>query len=219
MTALVLATAAQLRNHLNNQGIPDDVAAQAITNASGLIRAVARQDFTFVAGDVVTVEGSGRDLTVPQRPLVVDAQNPLAVVGLDDLGQHPVTLTEGVHFRRLGDTLSMRRRTQWQPRLGAHGYGAPAFTWPLGIWPPLVKLTYSHGYATCPDWLTTVALETAAVYATNPMHLRSETVGQVTLTWATESLRAPHELVETVRTKLRALGAMGGGGAFSIGVT
>lgn len=222
MTALVLATPAQLRNHLgpNGAGITDPVAAQAIANASSLIRAVSRQQFDFVQGDVVTVEGGSRDLVVPQRPLVVDASNPLTVVAMDDLGQHPVTLTEGVHYRRLGDTLSIRYRSNWQPRIhAATGYAGRVQPWPLGVWAPLVKLTYSHGYPVCPDWLTTIALETAATYATNPAGLRSETVGQITLTYAQESLKAPHELVDTLRSKLAVVGVVrGGGGAFSIGV-
>lgn len=218
MTALVLATPTQLRNHLNNQAIPDAVATQAIANASAVIRAVARQTFDFVQGDVITVEGGEKDLTVPQRPLVVDGANPLTVVAMDDLGRFPVTLTEGVNFRRLGDVLSMRSRSMWQPRPNpVGGYLGRVQSWPLGVWAPLVKLTYSHGYAVCPDWLTEIALDTAAAYATNPQGLRSETVGQITLTWASQSLRTSHELVDSVRTKLAAAGVLrGGGGAFSI---
>lgn len=217
MTSLVLATPAQLRNHLNNQAIPDAVATQALANAAAVIRAVARQTFDFVSGDVVTVEGGEKDLTVPQRPLVVDGSNPLTVVAMDDYGRFPTTLTEGVHFRRLGDVLSIRYRSQWQPPGQGGGYLGRVQPWPVGVWAPLVKLTYSHGYATCPDWLTTIALETGAVYADNPRGLRSETVGQITLTWATETLRAPADLVDSVRIKLRAAGVIrGGGGAFSI---
>jgi hypothetical protein len=51
---LTLATPSQLRARLQNPGLPDDVAAQVIADASAsLVRAVSGQSFDLVENDTV----------------------------------------------------------------------------------------------------------------------------------------------------------------------
>lgn len=203
---------AALRLRLQQPLLAEDVAARAITDASALVRAVARQDFDAVTGDQVTLPGGGREITLPQRPVTAVT----AVVELAEVGDQEYPATEGTHYRRVDDRLIKPRPPRLQPGMVPAQSVTWSRPWACGLWAPWVKVTYSHGYATPPPWLTTIVLDAAVVYATNPQGLRSETVGAESWTWATESLQAPTALLDTIKARLAAAGARRGG-AFSIG--
>jgi hypothetical protein len=211
---VTLATTAQLRDHLQNADLDEQAAARAIASASALVRAVARQSFDFVAGDTVTLAGGEREIVLPQRPVIVNGGNPLTVVELGDVDATGVPAVEGRHFRRVGSRLIKANRSRHNAFIGAEH-----IAWPPGLWAPWVQVTYSHGYATdadVPAELTTVVLDTAATYASNPEGLRAISLdGEVTLTYGTESLQAPKDLVDNLRARLRGIGVRRGG-AFSV---
>lgn len=216
--ALVLATVAQLRNRLQDQSLDAGIAQAAIDDATAVVKAVMGQDLEFVANDTVVLAGGDRDLTLPQGPVVVDAQHPLTVVELvDGTSGGGVPAVEGVAFRRVGTRLIRPGRTREGVRVtSAHGVSD---IYPLGVWAPWVQVTYSHGHqteATLPAGLSQVILSTAADLANNPTGLRSVALdGEVTLTWASESVTVPGSTEAAVRRSLRAIGARRGT-AFSI---
>src|SRR6059058_3441515 len=102
---LTLATPTQLRARLQNPGLPDDVAAQVIADASALVKAVAGQSFDLVENDTVELAGNGYDLILPQRPLIVDVQHPITVTERRYGTIYSPTLLEGYIYRRIGGVL------------------------------------------------------------------------------------------------------------------
>jgi hypothetical protein len=215
---VALATVTQLRAHLQDPDLDADAATQAIANASALVRAASRQVFDFVTQETIVLAGGQRRLVLPQRPVYVGAGHPLTVVELPDLGEEGVAVTDGTHFRRVGNVLHKSWRSRSRPGVVTRGHieYSPV---PPGIWAPWVRVTYSHGYqndADVPGELTAVVLDAAATYASNPSGLRSIALdGEVTLTYGTETLSAPRSLVSDIRSRLRDLGVRRGG-AFSI---
>lgn len=202
-----LATASQLASRV--QSDVDTASAQlALDNASGLIRAIARQQITFVSQETIDLPGGGRILALPQRPLVVDGSNPLTVVELGDFGGENITLVEGRDFERLGNEL-----TRGYPSWALEGR---LQNWPAnrvrGIWAPRVRVTYSHGYATVPDDVVDLCLDVAQALYTNPNGLRSMTIDDYSETRATELLGAA--TVESIKARLGATGRRRG--AFTI---
>lgn len=217
VTALVLVSVAQLQAAV--PGVDAGVAGSAIFRASALVRAVARQQFDFVADDVVVLAGGGRDLVLPQRPVVVDSSHVLSVFETDDLQRVGVASVEGVGFARLDDRLQKRWRSQLQPGMVfAHSEALWSQSWPVGVWGPYVRVTYSHGFTVAPDWLTAVTLNVASIYATNPLGLYSEQVGGITLMWQRATVTARADIVNMIREELSAVGVRRGG-AFSIGTS
>ena len=217
--ALALATVQQLRDRLQDQSLDAGAAQQAIDDASALLRAVARQDLDVITTETIDLAGGGRELTLPQRPLVVDVAHPLTVVELADIGSSGVTVTDGLHFRRVGNRLIKA----WRSR-GSHAGLVPRVSTdyvpaPPGLWAPWVRVTYSHGYADAgavPAEITGLVLDAATVYASNPTGLRSVALdGEVTLTYAGESLSAPRSLADDLSRRLSRIGVRRGA-AFSI---
>lgn len=166
--------------------------ALALRLASAAIRRYTRQDITFVAQETVLLAGGERVLRLPQRPVVVDKENPLTVVELGDGTGIDVEAEEGRDFTRLGSELSR-----------SYPYYAPGryMGWPygrtLGIWTPRVRVTYSHGYTEVPEDVEGVCLDLAAATLSNPERLRSESVGSESRTYMVEtfgtgSLTASH---------------------------
>ena len=210
--ALVLATVEDLQAALPD--VSAGMAASAIRRASALVRAVAQQQFDFVANDEVLLVGGNRDLVLPERPVFVDDTHPLTVVETDDLQVVSVSSVEGQGFSRVGDRLVKPRPGPFRPYVSPLDalYGQ---SWPIGIWAPYVRVTYSHGYLVAPEWLTAIVLNASTVYATNPESLYSEQVGGITLTWQRASVTAKASLVNQIREELFAVGIRRGG-AFSI---
>lgn len=196
MAALV--TLDQLEDRL--QTTPDPGPAdRAITDATGLVRAISRQDITFVSQETVILGGGTRILTLPQRPLVLDDQNPLTVIELGEYGGANLTVAENVDYTRLGNELT--RGWPWfrPPRLQG---------WPwlrnYGVWAYHVQVTYSHGYTVVPDDIAAIVLDVAQALYTNPSGLRSWQVPEYTETYATELLGAA--TVDSIRKRLAMTG-------------
>lgn len=204
-----LATDSQLASRV--QGDVDTASAVlAVTNASGMIRAVARQVFSFVSQETVTLAGGSQVLTLPERPAVVDGSNPLTVVEVGMFGTTDVTLVEGRDFERLGGELTRGYPNWWAD-------GGRLMGWPRGyqrgLWAPKVRVTYSHGYTTIPDDLQALCLDIAQALYTNPAGLRSMSIDDYSETRATELLGAA--TVESIKTRLAVTGRRRG--AFTIG--
>jgi hypothetical protein len=190
-----LVTAAQLASRLQQTlTSPSDV--DAVTAASGLVRAVARQQFDFVSQETVVLTGGVKKLVLPQRPPVIDTgANPLTVVELGDFGGVNFTCLDGRDFVRVGEEL-----TRGQPWY----YTTRTLGWPYtrvrGVWAPRVQVTYSHGYQTVPDEVASVVLDVAAVLYDNPTGLRDVHIDDYSETKASEVLGAA--LVQSIRIKL-----------------
>lgn len=186
---LTLATNAQLRARMQNPSLDDGTASQAIADASALVRAVSGQTYDLVTNDVVDLAGHKYEIVLPQRPLVVDNSHPLTVQESRYNLLFSPALLEGYNYRRLGTVL----RRLYRP------------------WSHTVRVTYSHGYTTVPDWLNSLVLDAAIAYCTNPLGLRSESVGQITQVWAKESItNATDTIAEMVRSRLRMIGERSG---------
>jgi hypothetical protein len=179
---LTLATVDQLQARPGMQDLPDGTAAQVIADASARVRAVSGQVFDYVQNDTVELTGGGYDLVLPQRPLIVD-------------DAHPVTINE------------QRYGTAWSPSL-LEGYAyirnGPILRRAYGPWPASVRVTYTHGYTVAPGWLTALVLDVAVSLSMNPQGLRAETVGQITLTYATETVT--NDVSGMIRERLREVG-------------
>ncbi|HEY9412230.1 MAG TPA: hypothetical protein VIP77_21810 [Jiangellaceae bacterium] len=147
------------------------------------MRAYTRQRISFQADDTIEVPGGDRVLRVPQRPLVVDAAHTLTVVEVGEFGAPDLPAVEGTDFVRIGNELTR-----------GHPYYLRTRTlgWPwarvLGVWAPIVRLTYSHGYISIPDDIVDVVLELASVNVTNVDGLRSESIDDYSRTFATETV-------------------------------
>ena len=226
--AMELASVSDLQAAM--PGLNAGLAQSALERASALIRAVARQDFDFQSQRTHVLEGGTRDLVLPQRPAQIwSAQDvtagrfptvePLTVVEMDDLQRVRVPRLEHTHFSVVGDRLRIRWRRQWQPSMQLASQNWLWYqNYPLGVWGPLVEVTYSHGYLTPPAWLKALTLNVATKYATNPNGLYSEQVGGITLTWMKSTVRAPSEIIDQIKAELKAVG-LRRGGAFSIGTS
>lgn len=199
MTAL--ATPAQLTARLHRGALDADAAQLAVDHGSGLVRAVARQQFSFVAQETVILSGNERVLRLPERPAVVDEANPLAVVELGDFGSIDIPLIEARDYRRIGNELTRGYPWWWNNTQRLMGYPR---TRPLGIWAPRVQVTYSHGYQTITDDVVSVVLDAASVLYDNPTGLRSISIDDYSETKASEVLGAA--MVDGIRVKLGILG-------------
>lgn len=208
MTALATTTQLAARLQLDPAALNTTAATQALTDASGLVRALARQQIDFVAQETLILTGGERILALPQRPVVVDGSNPLAVVELGDYGGINFTMLEGRDFVRTGDQL--KRGYPWWYNTSTRLMGWP-WRRPLGVWAPRVQVTYSHGYQTVPDVVVGFVLSAAATLYTNPGLLRSFTIDDYAETYATETLGMD---VGSLRRALSATGVRRG--AFSV---
>lgn len=160
-------------------------AAMALRRASARVRQWCRQDFTFTAQDQILIPGGGRILRLPQRPVVVDTNDPLTVVELWGITGLPYTCLEGRDFTRIGAELQ-RGQPWWQPsRL--MGWGRQHMT---GAWAPRVQVTYSHGYQSIPDDVVDVVVDLASMNLTNPQGLRAESIDDYSRTFAAETIGA-----------------------------
>lgn len=203
-----LVTPDQLASRLHSTVDPDS-AALAVTNASGLVRGVARQAFSFVTGDTVELEGGGDVLTLPERPVVVDASNPLTVVEVGEYGDSDFIALENRDFARSGNELRRGYPAFYRTRSRLQGWPYNRYS---GLWALKVRVTYSHGYLTMPDEIAAVVLDVAQSLYSNPQGLRSFTTPEYSETYATELLGAA--TVESIRARLGILGY--GKKAFSI---
>lgn len=193
---LALATPAQLASRLQ-MDVDTASAELALAGASGFVRAIARQTFSFVSQETVILRGTEQVLRLPQRPAVVDTgSNLLTVVELAEFGGVELTMVEDRDYSRVGNELS-RGYPWWGTNTRLMGYPR---TRPLGVWAPRVQVTYSHGYATIPDDVVAVVLDAASVIYDNPTGLRSFSIDDYSETKASEVLGAA--MVESIAVKL-----------------
>jgi hypothetical protein len=206
-----LATPAQLASRLQ-QDVDTSTATDVLTHASGLVRAVARQQFDFVSQETVVLRGDERTVRLPQRPLVMDGSNPLTVTELGEFGGIDVPMIENRDYSRIGNELTRGYPWWWNNTQRLMGYPR---TRPLGVWAHRVQVTYSHGYTTIPDDVVSLVLDAASVLYDNPTGLRSLSIDDYTETKAAEVLGTA--MVQSIRDKLALTGRRGR--AFSIRTT
>ncbi|MEU2780532.1 hypothetical protein [Streptomyces sp. NPDC007110] len=182
MALPLLATTEELQDYLQ-QTVPltPGPAQLALRLASAAIRRYTKQTISFVAGETITTMGGERVLKLPQRPVVVDADNPLTVVELVDASGLEMPAIEERDFLRYGAEL---HRGQAWPVSRLMGFPRRH---PTGIWADRVRVTYSHGYQEIPDELVGIALDLAAASMSNPRRLRSESSGAVSVTYTVET--------------------------------
>jgi hypothetical protein len=182
-----LATMEQLASRLQTDvgSLNLEAAERNLADSSGLVRAIGRQEFSFVSQETIELPGDTQILTLPQRPLVVDVGNPLTVVEVGEFGSLDLVAVEGRDYVRRGDELR-RGQPYWSnTRLQGWPYHRPH-----GVWAPWVRVTYSHGYAVIPDDLVAIVLDVAQALQSNPTGLRSWSVPEYSETYATELLGA-----------------------------
>lgn len=184
-------------------------AVPALKHASGLVRgASGGQRLEFVSQETVILCGGEQVLALPQRPAVVDIDNPLTVVELDDFGGVDFAAVEDRDFSRIGNEL-----TRGHPWMRATRLAGWPHNRPLGIWAPRVQVTYSHGYPVIPDEIESIVLDIAQSFYDNPSGLRSFTTPEYSETYATEVLGV--RTVKGIKSALTDLGYRRSG-AFSI---
>ena len=221
---LTFLSVTDLRNRLQNASFDDVFGQSVINDGIALVRGLAHQTLDFVQGDTQELQGGKAILTLPERPVVVDIDNPLSVAELDVRG-HPWPSIEGQFWYRRGDQLIRQWPTQWVPQMQVPWVHETSRLWapirPPGVWAQRVLVTWSHGFTSDAQLaqkfpsLKLIMLDVAVQYATNPMMLRSEQVGQITLTYGLESMRSPEDIDDEVKKRLRSIG-LRRGGAFSI---
>jgi hypothetical protein len=195
MTAL--ATPEQLASRLQ-MDLDLSSAQLAVDGASGFVRAISKQQFTFVSQETVVLTGNEQVLTLPQRPLVVDAgPNLLTITEMAEFGGIAVSMVEDRDYSRVGNQLT--RGFPWWWNTSGRLMGYPR-TRPLGVWAPRVQVTYSHGYVTIPDDVVSVVLDAASVLYDNPTGKRSFSIDDYTEVKAAEVLGAA--MVQSIADKL-----------------
>jgi len=200
MTALV--TTSQLASHLQ-MDLDAATATLAVNRASGMVRALARQTFDFVSQETVVIKGGEQILTLPQRPIVVDASsNLLTVVEIGLFGALDFICLDGRDYSRIGNELTRGYPWWWNNTQRLMGYPRSR---PTGVWAPQVRVTYSHGYTTIPDQIQDCVLDAAGMLYDNPTMLRSMTIDDYTETKATEVLGS--SLTKSILDRLGMLGA------------
>lgn len=184
MTLPPLATQADLEDALQRTLDPGQAAA-ALRRASAKVRAYTGQEITFHGQETIEIPGGGRQLLLPQRPLVVDGDNPLTVTELFGVTSIEFPCIEGRDYTRLGAKLTRSEAFWAQTRLMGWPWARPQ-----GIWADRVRLTYSHGYTTVPDDILDIVVDLASMTMANPQGLRSETIDDYSRTFASETIGA-----------------------------
>ncbi|MFI1723937.1 hypothetical protein [Streptomyces sp. NPDC020489] len=191
----LLASEEELKDYLQlSDPLTPGPARLALRLASAAVRRHTRQMISFVAGETITIMGGERVLRLPQRPVVVDADNPLTVVELVDASGLEISAVVDQDFLRYGSEL--HRGAAW-PTSRLQGWPRRH---PIGIWADRVRVTYSHGYAEIPDEIVGIVLDLAAASMSNPRRIRSEASGAVSVTYTVEtfgtgSLTADHRSI------------------------
>lgn len=199
MVALITPT--QLASRLQSD-VDTSSAQDACDKASGLVRAVAQQQFDFVSQEVAVLSGGDRVLKLPQRPIIVDTgPNLLTVVEVGQFGGLDFICIEDRDYSRIGNELTRGYAWYWNNTVRLMGW--PRMR-PLGVWAPKVRVTYSHGYTTVPDDVQSIVLDVAAILFDNPTGLRSVHIDDYTETKASEVLGTA--MVQSIRDKLAITG-------------
>lgn len=187
-----LVTADDLRAHLQDASLSDEAAERAIATALALAEGISGQTFGDPVEDRAVMSGHVQVLTLPRGPLLTGDTYPIDVADLSAEGDRAPRL-QGRDWFVLGDSLV---RT-------------------AGLWGQRVEATWWRGRLSYPPGLAAVILSAAGDLASNPTGARSEAIGDVSVTWSTESLRSRSALVASISSGLAAIG-LRRPGAFSI---
>lgn len=136
--------------------------------ATAQIQGWTRQRLERVVDDTIVLPGgTGWELELPERP-VVEA----TVTAID--GVVPVVGS----YRLVGTTLI--RPGGWA------GPGLYSANWPAwtGYYPPVVEVTYTHGFDPIPDNIRMACLQVAARMLQNPSGIRQEQIGSYSVTYS-----------------------------------
>ncbi len=157
-----LATAEDLATYLN-QPVTTAQAELVLDLASDAVRQAAGQQIDF-GRDTIELPVSSGFLVFPQRPVVVDADNPVLVEGYPQGGWRLVPERTGLYLYEL-------------PAINVSHFARRP--------PQTAVVTYSHGYkpGTVPDTLKQIVLASASRHIGNPEGFASYTVGGMTATW------------------------------------
>ncbi len=156
------ATVADLATYLQRDlsGADWATAAQALDIATAAIQSYTRQAIEAVANDAVRLRGTwANEVVLPQRPVTA-----VSSVSVTEPFAAARTVAAGDYVWRQGGLLLSRAPGHW---------GGPAAE---------VSVTYSHGFAAIPDDIRGVCLTAAARLMANPEAIRSEQVGNYSVT-------------------------------------
>jgi hypothetical protein len=170
---MAFATTTDLANVLGREVDAEDPAAlAALDAATAVVQAVTGQHLLAVAGDTITVDGSGtRVLLLPELPVT-------------DVVSVSVDGTE------LDET-----EYQWS----ANGYlRRTNAVWPNQL--RNIEVEYDHGYATIPALVVSITAKLAARMLDTPVNVKNEMIGAYNVSYQTPSLQAD-ELVLLDRYK------------------
>ncbi len=173
MTLPLLASVAELAAFLRTD-IPDDdpSAVLALQLASQIVRNEARQMLTLVTDETIKIEGGHPFLYLPERP----------VLSVKDIAGLFYATTADPFYYEIADAAAL--------------FGPlPPGIWvldaqhrlrlPVGsIWPPVVQLTYTHGYGVIPDDIKAVVLAAAGRRWVNPTGFERESIGAYSYAFA-----------------------------------
>lgn len=144
-----------------------DLAELALDLATGAIRNFTGQHIELVIDDTVTLDGTGRSvLFLPETPVT-------EVTSITVAGTALAYVSGNYEFT-------------WTP---AGMVGRRGVSW--GTEPQSIVVVYSHGYATIPDDVRSVCLSVAARGMSNPLGLRSESVGSYSYSVAVPATGVP----------------------------
>lgn len=152
-----------------------DRAAALLTQASEIIRGLARQQIDMVTDDVVILDPIGSVVLLPELPVV-------AVTALE--------VRDGADWSPYPD--------RWVWSASGTIRAAPSRLWPTE--PQSVRVTNSHGYDPIPGDLAAVCLTLAVRLAGNPMRLQSQQIGAVRVQF--ESSRGSSALLDDAETRI-----------------
>ncbi|MFJ3812283.1 mobile element protein [Streptomyces sp. NPDC090073] len=132
----------------------------ALTAASRRFRGAVRHPVSLVAGDVVTLDGTGQQtLLLPSAPVIA-----VPSVKLDG-----VTVTQGTDYEWSADGILRRIGACWPDRLRC------------------VEVSYDHGYAVIPEDIQEVVIDQArALYRIDP-GVQTKTVGGQSVTFGVQA--------------------------------
>lgn len=153
-----LASAEDLATYLN-QDVPTAQSEMVLELASEAVRQAAGQQIDF-ARTTAVLPVHDNSVFLPQRPVVVDADNPVVVAGYA-AGQ----------WRFIPE-----RSMLWLWKLPAINVD----TWRT---PTSATVTYSHGFTAVPETLRAIVLAAAGRHIGNPEGFASYTVGGMTANW------------------------------------
>jgi len=143
-------------------GVPasDAKLLQALGASSSRFRGAVRHPVTFVAGDVVTLDGNGRESVVLLAAPVAEVTS----VMLDG-----VALVEGDDFTWSSDGFLRRSGGCWPDRLRC------------------IEVTYSHGHQVIPEDISEVVIDQARAMYTVLPGVQTRQVGGQSVTFGTQA--------------------------------